>query len=142
MEESLEVSDVVNHRNFCSNDNGVNDNEMQDASLDDSHTKDVPCNNKTAIETVTAEEMPEAGLTENMEQANTEALQTSDASPDANDAHEDIQTAAASMNDTADVNKHLDAEQPSINGTESAQQSDELKSLDVSLLLTTHQNLP
>jgi len=130
MEESLEISDPVNHEHFSTNDDGFNDSEMQVTSGDTAHTADVPCNNKTATETESSEEMPETGPTENLEEFNMVALQTNTALTEAADADENIQTAAANAIDAVDVNKCSDAVQPSING--SVQQCDELNDLNVS----------
>jgi len=131
MEESLEVSETVNHKSFCSSDGGLDGSEMQATSVDSLRIADVPCSNKTATESVTSEEMPQAGPTESMEQVNTAAVQTSNACTEANDADEDIRTAAGDTIDAVDVNKHSEAEQPSVNGDTGMQQSDELKNLDV-----------
>jgi len=140
MEESLAMSDTVNNGSFCGNDDVLNVGEMQDTSVGNLHAADVPCHDKIARETVTSEELPEDGPTESVEQVSSAALQTSSAFAGANDTTEDNQMSAVDMNDTvdtnshsgADTNGHLDTEQPLINGNESVQQPDELKSLDVS----------
>jgi len=139
MEESPEVSDMVNQKDFCINDNGLQSSEMQDTSVDNSVTADILCNNKTASEAVTSEEMSEADHTESVKLVDTAALQTSSASAEANDADEDAQTAVADMSDATDVNKHSVAEQPSINDNGSTQQSGELKDLDASTTAADHE---
>jgi len=128
MEESLEVSDALNHKSFSSNDDGLKDDEMQDIFVDSAHAADVLCDNKATAETVT----PEAGPAENVEQVNMAALPASNASAETNDADENIQTTAVDTSDAVDINQHSDAEQPSVNANSSVQQSHEQKNLDLS----------
>lgn len=98
-------SSEVCHEKFCSSEDG---SEMKDVAVDNLLSEDAHCNNKTAVEGVTADEMPETGHTKTMEPIDTAAGQTCNTAADDND----VQTSARLSNTSAEC-RRTEVENPS-----------------------------